>query len=54
MIKLKSLIIEASGGGKEKVYMLNGMLWLSYSPNSGRTKRKKDEEGSRKKKEEQE
>ena len=23
----------------EKVYMLNGMLWLSYSPNSGRTTR---------------
>ena len=22
---------------EEKVYMLNGMLWLSYSPNSGRT-----------------
>ncbi len=39
MIKLKDLITEASGGGKEKVYMLNGMLWLSYSPNSGRTTR---------------
>ena len=24
---------------EEKVYMLNGMLWLSYSPNSGRTTR---------------
>ena len=23
----------------EKVYMLNGMLWLSYSPNSGQTTR---------------
>jgi len=39
MIKLKSLITEASGGGKEKVYLLNGMLWFSYSPNSGRTTR---------------
>jgi len=24
---------------EEKVYMLNGMLWLSYSPDSGRTTR---------------
>ena len=24
---------------EEKVYMLNGMLWLSYSPNSGQTTR---------------
>ena len=32
-------LTEASGGGKEKVYMLNGMLWFSYSPNSGRTTR---------------
>ena len=39
MIKLKDLITEASGGGKEKVYLLKGMLWLSYSPNSGRTTR---------------
>jgi len=35
----KKKLTEASGGGKEKVYMLNGMLWLSYSPNSGRTTR---------------
>ena len=24
---------------EEKVYILNGMLWISYSPNSGRTTR---------------
>ena len=36
MIKLKDLITEAK---EEKVYMLKGMLWLSYSPNSGRTTR---------------
>ena len=27
------------GSGKEKVYVLNGMLWISYSPNSGQTTR---------------
>ena len=32
----EDLITEAK---EEKVYMLNGMLWLSYSPNSGRTTR---------------
>ena len=32
----KKKLTEASGGGKEKVYLLNGMLWFSYSPNSGR------------------
>ena len=37
--RMFGLMTEASGGGKEKVYMLNGMLWLSYSPNSGRTTR---------------
>ena len=36
MIKLRSLITEAK---EEKVYILNGMLWISYSPNSGRTTR---------------
>ena len=36
MIKLRSFITEAK---EEKVYMLNGMLWLSYSPDSGRTTR---------------
>ena len=36
MIKLRSLITEAKS---EKVYMLNGMLWLSYSPDSGQTTR---------------
>ena len=35
----KKKLTEASGGGKEKVYLLNGMLWFSYSPDSGRTTR---------------
>ena len=37
--RMIGLMTEASGGGKEKVYMLNGMLWFSYSPDSGRTTR---------------
>jgi hypothetical protein len=36
---VEDVLNEASGGGKEKVYMLNGMLWLSYSPDSGQTTR---------------
>jgi len=37
---MKESINEARlGSGKEKVYVLNGMLWISYSPNSGQTTR---------------
>ena len=32
----EELLLEAK---EEKVYMLKGMLWLSYSPNSGQTTR---------------